>query len=266
LTRPNALYLSAAAQLRHKQLTPIFAFFNSFNVYNLPLTIFQRRYPSPQLRSEAALANVLGESGDYRQSSLFDEEPSESLLDRFKSLLKTADIGIVDLRLSRDEPASKMNRFGRLELKHQSEADDAWLPLQEESRGTKTLFRLGMPILRSIQKGTLLIVDELESSMHPNLAELIVRQFNDPAINTQNAQLIFTTHDTNLIGTLMGEPVLRKDQVWLTEKDKRGATVVYPMTDFKPRKGENLERGYIQGRFGAIPFLGSFRVAGEESK
>jgi hypothetical protein len=85
-----------------------------------------------------------------------------------------------------------------------------------------------------------------------------VRQFNDPATNPRNAQLIFTTHDTNLLGTTDGDPVLRRDQVWLTEKDGEGATVLYPLTDFKPRKAENLERGYLQGRYGAIPFLGDF--------
>ena len=91
--------------------------------------------------------------------------------------------------------------------------------------------------------------------MHPNLAEHIVQQFNDPEINPHNAQLIFSTHDTNLLGTLVGEPVLRRNQVWLTEKDARGGTVLYPLTDFKPRKQENIERGYVQGRFGATPYL-----------
>jgi AAA15 family ATPase/GTPase len=176
-------------------------------------------------------------------------------------MLQAADIGIVDVRLSReDSPTNKLGRGSRFELKHKCESDDAWLPLDEESRGTKTLFRLALPILRSIRTGATLLVDELESSMHPMLADLIVRQFNDPGINRRNAQLIFSTHDTNLLGTLIGEPALRRDQVWLTEKDPLGATVLYPLTDFKPRKDENIERGYIQGRYGAIPFLGEFRV------
>ena len=105
-----------------------------------------------------------------------------------------------------------------------------------------------------------MIVDELESSLHPNLAEHLVRQFNDPATNPNNAQLIFSTHDTNLLGTLSGSPALRRDQIWLTEKDPTGASVLYPLTDFKPRQDENIERGYIQGRYGAIPYLGNFRV------
>lgn len=99
-------------------------------------------------------------------------------------------------------------------------------------------------------------MDELESSLHPALALRIVGMFNDPKQNPRGAQLMFATHDTNLLGTLVGEPALRRDQVWFTEKDGDGATRVYPLTDFHPRKEENLERGYLQGRYGGVPFLG----------
>jgi uncharacterized protein len=257
VTRSNALFLSAAAQLKHPQLSPLFSWFGSIETINLP-----SRLSATQSRSESAIAFLLDESNDVRQPTLFeDEETPDSMLDRFKSLLKNADIGIVDARVVRRETgqASRL-RTWRFELKHQSESDDAWLPLEEESKGTRTLFRLALPILRAIQRGRILLVDELESSMHPNLAEHIVRQFNDPDVNTHNAQLIFSTHDTNLLGTLVGEPALRRDQVWLTEKDSKGTTVLYPLTDFKPRKDENIERGYIQGRYGAIPFLGSLHI------
>src|SRR5262249_7777827 len=102
----------------------------------------------------------------------------------------------------------------------------------------------------------LLCVDELEASLHPALALSVVRLFNDPAQNPRHAQLVFATHDTNLLGSIVGEPALRRDQVWFTEKDETGATQLYPLTDFHPRKEKNLERGYLQGRYGAIPFLG----------
>lgn len=73
---------------------------------------------------------------------------------------------------------------------------------------------------------------------------------------------MFTTHDTNLLGTTLGAPSLRRDQIWLTEKDVKGATALYPLTDDKPRKSENLERGDLQGRYGAIPFLGALAQVG----
>jgi AAA15 family ATPase/GTPase len=122
---------------------------------------------------------------------------------------------------------------------------------------------MALPILRVLQCGGLLLVDELERSLHPALARKIIDRFNDPAANPKIAQVIFTTHDTNLLGTVIGEPALRRDQVWLTEKDAEGATVLYPLTDYKPRKNENLERGYLQGRYGAIPFLNDFLVKAE---
>ncbi len=135
--------------------------------------------------------------------------------------------------------------------------------MEQESQGTQTLFRIGMPILEAIETGSVLLVDELESSLHPALAREIVRQFNDLASNPHKAQLIFTTHDTNLLGDMLGDPVVKRDQIWLTEKDNQGATVLYPLTDYKPRDAENLERGYLQGRYGAIPFLGNFSLTGE---
>jgi AAA15 family ATPase/GTPase len=137
--------------------------------------------------------------------------------------------------------------------------------LEEESNGTQKLFQLALPVLLALREGSVLVVDELESSLHPSLAQEIVILFNNPSKNPNNAQLIFSTHDTNLLGTILGEPVLRRDQVWLTEKDPEGGTVLYPLTDYKPRKSENLERGYLQGRYGAIPFLGKFAWAFEES-
>ena len=262
VTRPNALFLSAAAQLRHPQLSPIYSWFSTIETISLrPRRAVGSVFVGPHA-SEYAIATMLEESS---QPTLFaDEEAPDPLVQRFKSLLRNADVGIVDVRAVRKEQGAR--RPWRFELKHRSEEDNAWLPLEEESRGTQTLFRLALPVLRAIERGKLLVVDELESSMHPNLAEHIVRQFNDPEINPHGAQLIFSTHDTNLLGTLSGEPVLRRDQVWLTEKDENGATVLYPLSDFKPRKDENVERGYVQGRFGAIPYLGNFHPRGGVSR
>lgn len=253
-TRPNALFLSAATQLKHQQLTPLYTWIGTIGQVN----IRNRAMFSYPVAQEMSLAAIFEESS---HPSLFSESEADvSLLGQFKALLRNADIGIIDARMIRKEARTRPVRF---ELKHQCEDEDAWLPLEEESRGTQTLFRLAPFVLRALNLGRVLLVDELESSMHPILAEHLIRQFNDPEINTRNAQLIFTTHDTNLLGTLAGEPVLRRDQVWLTEKDENGATVLYPLTDFKPRKGENVERGYVQGRYGAIPYLGSFHTPAE---
>ena len=256
VTRTNALFLSTAVQFKHPQLQAIFSWFRAMRPINLGES-------ANTIHTEHAIARMLEPSG---QLSLFDDETlDEPLSERFLALLRNADLGIVDLRVEKSEPIEKPRRLPRIrfQLKHQCDTDDAWLPLDQESKGTRTLFRFAYPLLEAIRSGGVLLCDELEASLHPSLAQQIVRQFNDPKTNPHNAQLIFTTHDTNLLGTTFGEPALRRDQVWLTEKDNQGSTVLYPLTDYKPRKAENLERGYIQGRYGAIPFLGDFTVAGE---
>ncbi len=248
VTRPNALFLSAAAQHKHPQLVDLFAWFRTIGVIGL----YAGRpsgLPS-RMASSRALANLLDA----------DEQP---LLDDVRHLLKQADIGVIDLRVE-SEPEKKPLRSGpSFSLKHQSDIKEAWLPLAGESNGTQTLFYLALPVLQALQRGSVLLIDELERSLHPAMARHIIDQFNDPAANPNNAQLIFTTHDTNLLGTTLGEPTLRRDQVWLTEKDAEGATVLYPLTDYRPRKAENLERGYLQGRYGAIPFLANSLVGTE---
>jgi AAA15 family ATPase/GTPase len=263
VTRPNALFLSAAVQHSYVQLQPIFSWFWLLRQRSSPYNLRTQR------PNELFLAQLLGESDlDPQQQLLFPSDKStEPLVKRFHALLQNADIGIVDLLVDKNDSEDRHRPpgFPRFHLKHQSTFDDAWLPLEEESRGTQTLFRIASPILQTIQDGCVLVVDELDASLHPSLAQEIVRQFNDPTTNPHNGQLIFTTHDTNLLGTTLGEPALRRDQVWLTEKDADGATVLYPLTDYKPRKAENLERGYLQGRYGAIPFLGDFRLLGIDS-
>jgi uncharacterized protein len=249
ITRPNALFLSAAVQHKHEQLHPIYSWFGSIQRINLAIG---RLLPLAHgVYAERALARLLDENED-------------SIVTRFRNLLKSADIGIVDFQV-KPYPDDKFRDMGLVivSLKHQNNLVDAWLPLDEESNGTQTLFRIALPILQIIQEGGIILFDELECSLHPSLAREIIRQFNNPASNPRNAQLVFSTHDTNLIGTTLGEPELRRDQVWLTEKDSDGATVLYPLTDYKPRKVENIERGYLQGRYGAIPFLGNFTMTEE---
>jgi len=191
----------------------------------------------------------------------------KSLIDQLRNLLRESDIGIVDLRFTEPEWDGPFpeRKDSRIEFKHKTNSKDAnaWLPFEQESKGTQILFSIGVPVLETLERGGVLLIDELEASLHPAIGRHIVRLFNDPKTNPRNAQLIFTTHDTNLLGTTLGEPVLRRDQVWLTEKDDEGATVLYPLTDFKPRKAENIERGYLQGRYGAVPFLGDFVATGE---
>ncbi|MFZ1631942.1 MAG: ATP-binding protein, partial [Anaerolineae bacterium] len=126
------------------------------------------------------------------------------------------------------------------------------MPLQEESNGTQRLFALGGPLVEVLEKGWTLFVDELDASLHPLLVRYLVEMFHNPQINPKGAQLIFNTHDT----TLMDCNLFRRDQVWFVEKDRQGCSHLYPLLDYSPRRDEALTKGYLLGRYGAIPFLG----------
>lgn len=258
VTRSNALFLSAAVQHKHLQLEPLFSWFRSMRPINLKGRL------DWEWRFDPSIAHIFDEGRAESAQQSLPGMQSDSLATRFRSMLRNADVGIVDVKLNKtDSDDNSRRRTTSFQLKHQSDVEESWLPLEQESRGTQTLFRLVLPILNTVRDGGLLVVDELESSLHPAVAQKIVRQFNDPIANPNGAQLVFTTHDTNLLGTIQGEPALRRDQVWLTEKNSEGASLLYPLTDYKPRKTENLERGYVQGRYGAVPFLGNFLASGE---
>ena len=126
-----------------------------------------------------------------------------------------------------------------------------------ESEGTNKIIDLSGPIFDTLKLGKALIVDELDAKLHPLITIRIVELFNSPESNPNNAQLIFATHDTNLLG----EELFRRDQVWFTEKDQLEQTDLYSLYDFnlpdgsKVRNDSNIERNYIRGRYGAIPFI-----------
>lgn len=250
LTRANSLFLSAAAQNNHEALLPIFRWFRS------SWFIFQRG-PTHGLPHEevAAIRGLFLPLPSFLEESKARQRDREAVV----RLLQAADVGILDLKVNNQKlPADNpFTRVSDVFLRHKADDQDrSWLPLEWESAGTVTLLGIATRLVNVLRLGRLLCIDELEASLHPMLALELVRLFNDPEQNPNGAQLIFTTHDTNLLGNVVGEPPLRRDQIWFTEKDQTGATHLYPLTDFHPRAEENLERGYLQGRYGAVPFLG----------
>jgi len=123
--------------------------------------------------------------------------------------------------------------------------------LEEESAGTRRLFDLLGLWQTALDKGLTLFVDELDASMHPLMVRKLIQSYHDPEINRNDAQLVFTTHDTSLLSPAN----IRRDQVWFTKKDAEGSTRLYSLEDYRPRKDEALEKGYLAGRYGAIPYL-----------
>jgi AAA15 family ATPase/GTPase len=251
-TRPNALFLSTAAQHNSEQLLPIYRWF-----------------------SEKLVVLPMGSS--FTPDQTVNCLQNESLRNKVIGLITAADVGINDVSLVRRlgvQQSFKLNKDGTIEstredrevmmplFTHRSGDRAVAFELEQESQGTQRFFNLIGPIIDVLQNGKTLIVDELDSSLHPLLVRRIIEMFHNPELNTQGAQLLFTTHDTSLLDV---SNLLRRDQIWLTEKSTNHATVLAPLTEFSPRKGEALERGYLMGRYGAVPMLDSFSNALKKS-
>lgn len=135
-------------------------------------------------------------------------------------------------------------------FKHKN--SDEHLTLEEESVGTQIVFYFIPFIVEALKEGKVIIVDELDRSLHPYLTEMIINMFTKKELNKSNAQLIFNTYDINLLKL----NILRRDQIWFTEKDNNTASCdLYSLSDFSVRKDENYEKGYMLGRYGAVPFI-----------
>lgn len=209
-------------------------------------------------------------------NDLIDYSKNDAGLKNFAlKLLKEADILIKDIIVDYEEKEADNTMIDMLvpplarngekikvknvniELEHKiKDADDTYhsykLNFTDESSGTKVLFAFAPFLKRAFERTKVIVVDELERSMHPALVEFIVKLFNNKEINKANSQLIFTTHATNLLDL----ELLRRDQIWFTEKNpETGVSDLYPLDSFSVRKEENIQRGYINGRYGAIPFI-----------
>ena len=144
----------------------------------------------------------------------------------------------------------EISKVWQVLFKHKG--SDSYLSLEEESIGTQMVFAFIPFIADTIKNKKVLIIDELDKSLHPFLVHYIVEMFNDKDINKNAAQLIFNTHDTNLLDL----NILRRDQIWFTEKNNdTGESELYSLSDFSVRKLENVEKGYMLGRYGAVPFI-----------
>lgn len=251
-TRPNALFLSVAVQWNGKRSGEIVEWFEKLTVdAGIDNTMAQRR-----------IVQKYGE----------DEIPAEVV-----SFVRELDLGVEDMRLER-EPAREISfrdedgmmqtdilpgptRIRTIHTKYDAQgnsvADEQFDLFTDESQGTRRIFTLAEPILTALRTGTVLVIDEIDARLHPILTCEIIKLFNTPETNPNHAQLIFTTHDSNLLGSNL----FRRDQIWFVEKSRRGESTLYSLVEYKPRNDAAYEKHYIEGRYGAIPYLGAFRAA-----
>jgi len=250
-TRSNALFLSTAIQLNNEQLKPVFNWFDKTLV-------------------------VLGEGESIAPAFSTGECEEKERKKKILEFMNAADLSITDISLEKKEffmedlpPDMPQNikeeiskelegkKLTRLFFMHPSSGngENVALEFTEESAGTRKLFALAGPWLDVLENGLVLFLDEMDTSLHPHLIRFLLNLLHSPETNRYNAQLVFTTHDT----TILDQTFMRRDQVWFVEKDEVNSTRLYPLSDYKPRKGEALQKGYLYGRYGALPFPGELR-------
>ena len=167
--------------------------------------------------------------------------------------LLLADLGISDVVIKNPGGRTPLITTTHRIINEDGGVEHFQLLMDQESAGTQRFFARIGGWLQAIENGALLVVDEIEESLHPLLTRRLIEMVQDRTINTHGAQLLFTTHDAMLLDLSF----FRRDQIWFAEKDdKTCATQIYSLASFSPRKGENVRKGYLQGRFGAIPFIG----------
>ena len=178
---------------------------------------------------------------------------NESLRDRITRFARYADLGIESITKIDNRIVSNHRQYddeGR-------EVNNVTFSFNgNESEGTIKYFSLSYPIIDALDHGKRLVVDELDSKLHPLLIRKIITLFNSSETNPKGAQLLFTTHDTFLLGA----GLFRRDQVWFTQKDSFGATEAYSLAEYKVRGNSPFEKEYLQGKFGATPIIGEMET------
>jgi AAA15 family ATPase/GTPase len=266
LIRNNALFLSVLAQFNDKTAESILEWFKAITAISglqeegyLHDTMQMTKDKVQKARILAFLKNADIGIDDFKLKKHIYEEVAVKD-DDLKNALKGLDAYVkrVAKEIGVEEMFSDVITFHKQFDENGTYKSDIPFSLKEdESSGTRKFFALIGLILKTIDNGSVLFVDELDSKLHPNLVCKIVSFFNSKKLNPNHAQLIFNTHDTNLLSS----GLFRRDQIWFTQKDKYGATKLYSLADFKTdevRKNEAFEDNYIRGKYGAVPFLGDF--------
>jgi len=236
LTRSNALYLTVGAQFAHPLLEKIFGWFSDFLKPGLSF--------SPGTASAGHLTTAMMETDNRMKKRILD-------------FLKAADRGIEDIKIGELKKEIDGGQFEDVDIKmiHRavsgSEEMVADIDFRHESMGTQRMYQLAGPLFDALHNGGVLLIDELEDSLHPHMLKTLLSEF---FMHSSQSQIIFTTHNVHLLE----EKFFRRDEIWFTEKKTDGSTELFSLSDFKPkpRKDKSLKNGYLNGAFGALPILG----------
>ena len=265
-TRDNGLFLSRAAEMNVEFVKELFFWFNQsvryLNLAQSPVRLV--RQTARRIEKDdtfRARVEKLVHDADFGIDGLsIEPEPlARAIESRFSGISLDEDMRSRVERLCTRLEALGAKRCLVAQTLHRvpGSQDSVVFSLEgDESSGTQRFFGIVGPILRALDRGDLLIVDELDCSMHPQLTRKLVEMFHSEEANPKGAQLIFATHDTNL----MTPSLFRRDQIWLTEKTQNGNTELFSLTDIeserRPRKEDPFEKNYLAGRYGGIPTFG----------
>lgn len=257
LTRPNALFISVAAQFNSETATDVLNWFRSVGIIS---GLDDKTYGG-------FTAHMFSENDDYRAKIL--------------QIIRESDVGICDVVVEKvsvkdpdvfpkDMPQELRDlilkevkddgEFVNFKSEHnqydeQGNLKTILFDMEDESEGTQKLFFLSGPVVDTLREGKILLIDEIEARMHTLLTRKLIGLFNSEETNPNHAQLIFATHDTNLLSN----KIFRRDQIWFVEKDSFGASHLYSLAELKVRNDASFESDYLQGKYGAIPLLGEMR-------
>lgn len=262
-TRENSLFVTVAANYNNKFAKIVFDFFHEL------VDIFgSKKSPPIKMIADSLFMDKKISSDEIYEFSIKKADMGISkIIVEEKSIVETKKWSGLSEGMRKDI----INRMGKgfgvpkyIEIssvhRYKDESGiekDVNFDFDEESDGTQKLYFLSAPILKALRNGGVVFIDEFESRLHPVLCKALINIFNCEKQNKSNAQFIFTTHNSGLLG----EKLFRRDQIWFTEKNQSGATELYSLDDINGiRKDENYEKGYLHGRYGAIPIIGDFCV------
>ncbi|MGW2596297.1 AAA family ATPase [Streptomyces klenkii] len=261
ITEPNALFLTVAARSRQAGVQPVYAWF--MNVRFRAGGAHSSPDPGSLLRLQdprrAASVVALLRAADLGIEDVGIEDFDAAEAGERLSVRGFADRLLRELRRTELSTCLFTTTTARVWVRQKGRGGSIRLGLEDQSQGTRMFFDYAGPVLDTLEQGGVLIVDEVDASLHPRLTAHLIRLFQEPATNPHGAQLLLTTHDVSLLGRCGGEEILRRDQIWFVEKDRHGESALYPLSDFEPRDGENRERRYLGGSYGAVPVLSDER-------
>lgn len=255
-TRPNALFLSVVAQFNGRQAQKLVNWFRRIGIISgvndmgmMPFTLMQLmegEYSEAirQLicRLDLGIGDVKVEKTSVSNKPTLPDNMPDEIQQAFLTIMNASDAEGFSIHTLHNQYDDEGNPVG----KELFELD------QHESEGTQKLFAMSGPLIDTLHEGDVLVVDELDARLHPLMTREIISLFNHKTTNPNGAQLIFNTQDTNLLDNRL----FRRDQIWFVEKDQQGTSHLYSLAEFKKvRNDKDYERGYIQGRYGAVPYL-----------